>query len=53
MRSMAEGFLRWSAGPLGGAVCRDHARYPDFAFSTSEVAVLVFLYLIVRDLPQL
>lgn len=34
-----EGWLRWSAQPLGGAVCRDQAQHPVFAPSTSEVAV--------------
>ena len=29
----------WSAHPLGGAVCRDHAQYPVFAPGTSETAV--------------
>ena len=31
-------WIRWSAHPLGGAVCRDHARYPAFAPGTWEVA---------------
>ena len=50
-----EGRLRWSAHPLGGAVCRDHAQYPVFAPGSSKVAVgfLVFLYLVVHNLPQL
>lgn len=30
--------LGWRGG-LGGAVCQDHAQYPAFALSTSEVAV--------------
>ena len=34
-----EGWLRWSAHPLGGAVCRDHVQPPTFARSFSEVAV--------------
>ena len=34
-----EGWLRWSAHPLGGAVCRDLALYSAFAPGTSEVAV--------------
>lgn len=34
-----EGLLRWSAHPLGGTVCRDHAHYPAFAPGTSQVAV--------------
>ena len=40
---------------LGGAVCGVHSQYPAFAPSSSEVAVgvLVFLYLVVHDLPQL
>ena len=33
------GRLRWSAYPLGGAVCRDHALDPAFALSTSEMVV--------------
>ena len=46
-----EGWLSWSAHPLGGAVCRDHVQDPDFAPSTSEVAVgflvfFVFFFLI-------
>ena len=46
--------LRWSAYPLGGAVCSYLTQYPAFAPDTSEVAVgfLVFLYLIVHNLPQ-
>ena len=50
-----EGWLRWSAHLLGGAVCRNYVQYPDFALDTSEVAVgfLVFLYLVVHNLPQL
>lgn len=57
-----EGWLRWSAHPLGGNVCRVHAQYPAFAsgtlffvHSSSEVAVgiLVFLNLVVHNLPQL
>ena len=34
-----EAELRWSARPLGGAVCGDHAQRPAFAPHTSEVAV--------------
>ena len=34
-----EGWLRWSAHPLGGAVLRDHAQGPAFAPSSSEAAV--------------
>ena len=50
-----EGWLGWSAHPLGDAVCRDHVPHPAFAPDTSEVAVglLVFLYLVVHNLPQL
>ena len=41
-----EGWLRWSAYLLGGAVCRGHAQFPAFAPSTSEVAVaLAFFFL--------
>ena len=51
----SEAWLRWSAHPLGGAVCRVHGLYSAFAPSSSEVAVgfLVFLYLVVHNLPQL
>ena len=51
----SEGWLRWSAQPFGGAECRGHAQCPAFAPSSSEVAVgfLVFLYLVVHNLPQL
>ena len=50
-----EGWLRWSAHPLGGVECRGHAQCPAFAPGSSEVAVgfLVFLYLVVHYLPQL
>ena len=50
-----EGWLRWSAHPLGGAVCRDHACYPAFFPNTLEVAVglLILLYFVVCNLPQL
>ena len=50
-----EGRLRWSAHPLGGVLCRGHAQCPAFAPGSSEVAVgfLVFLYLVVHNLPQL
>lgn len=57
-----EGWLQWSAHPLGVAVCRVHAQYPGFAPGTLlfvvvvvvcspgpsevEVGVLVSLYLI-------
>ena len=34
----SEGWLRWSAPLLGGAVCREHARYPASVPGTSEVA---------------
>lgn len=37
-----EGWLRWSAHSLGGAVGRDHAQYP--ALGTSEVAVGLWSY---------
>ena len=33
-----EGWLRWAARLHGGAVGRDHVRFPAFAPSTSEVA---------------
>ena len=50
-----EGWLRWSAHPLGGVVCREPVQYSAFAPDPSEVAVgfLVFLYLVVQNLPQL
>ena len=35
----AGGWLRWSAHPLGGTVCRDHVQDPAFALGTSEMAV--------------
>ena len=49
-----EGWLRWSACPLDGAVCRDHAQDPVFAPDTSkwQLSVLVLLFL-VHSLPQL
>ena len=31
LRVGLEGWLRWSAHPLGGAVCRDQAQYLGFA----------------------
>ena len=52
----SEAWLRWFAHPLGGGVCRGHARYAAFAPGPSEVAVgffLIFLYLFVYNLPQL
>ena len=50
-----EGWLRWSAHPFGGVECSGHAQYPTFTPSSSEVAagILVFLYRIVHNLPQL
>ena len=47
-----EGWLRWFAHPLGDVECRDHAQYPAFAPSTSEVAVGFFVSF-VQFLPQL
>ena len=43
-----EGWLRWSAHRLGGALWRAHAQHPAFAPDSSEVEVvfLVFLYLV-------
>ena len=38
--------------PLGGVECRGRAQCPGFVPSSSEVAV-VFLYLVVHNLPQL
>ena len=48
-----EGWLRWSAHPLGGTVCRVYAQYLAFAPDSSEVAgrFLAFLFL-VHYLPQ-
>ena len=34
--------LGWFAHPLGGAMCRGHVQYPDFAPDTSNVAVELF-----------
>lgn len=41
--------------PLGGVECRGRAQCPGFVPSSSEVAVvfLMFLYLVVHNLPQL
>ena len=52
---MLEGFFGWFAHPLDGAVCRVYAQYPVFAPGSSAMAVvfLVFLYLVVHNLPQL
>ena len=38
-RTGLEGWLRWFAHPLGGAVCRGHVQYPAFAPGSSKVAV--------------
>ena len=46
-----EGWLRWSTHPRGGAVCRGHVQYSDFAPET--LFLLVFLYHNVHNLPQL
>ena len=53
-RGQPEGWLRWFAHPLGGAVFRGQAQYPAFAPGSTEVpgGFLVFLYL-VYNLPQL
>ena len=51
-----EGWLRWSARPLGGVERRGPAQDPAFAPGSSEVAVgffWPFLYLVVQNLPQL
>ena len=50
-----EAWLRCSAHPLGGALCRDHEQDPAFAPGTSEEAVglVAFLYLVIHNLPQL
>ena len=49
------GWLGWRAHPFGGGVCKGHAQYPIFASGSSEVAIglLVFLYTLVHNLPQL
>ena len=39
-------WLRWSAHPLGGVVCRVHAQYPAFSPSTPEGAVGFWLFCI-------
>ena len=48
-----EGWLRWSAHPLGGTLCRVHVQYPAFAGHPAFAEFLVFLYLVVHNLPQL
>lgn len=50
-----EGWLQLSTHPFDGAVCRNHAQYPAFPPDPSELAVvvLVFLCLVVHNLPQL
>ena len=54
-RSWAREVTEVVCPPLCGAVCREHPQCPTFAPSSSEVAsgFLVFLYLVVRNLPQL
>ena len=49
-----EGWLRCSAHPSGGVVCRGHALYPAFAPGSSEMAVGFFglLYLLSRICPN-
>ena len=37
-----EGWLRWSALPLGGVLCSGHAQDPAFAPGSSEAAVGLF-----------
>ena len=60
-RVQPEGWLRWPAHPFGG-VCRRHAQNPAFAPNTLllhsvlqqwQLGVVVFLYLVVPNLPQL
>ena len=50
-----DGRLRRFAHFFCGGVCRGLEHYPAFAPSSSQVAVrfLVFLYLVVHNLPQL
>ena len=54
-RGRAGGLLRWFAHPISDTVCRVHVQYPAFAPGSSEVVVefLIFLYLVVHNLPQL
>ena len=52
--SWARGWLRWSAHPFGGALCRGH-KYPAFAPNTLLLLLALqkaFLYLVVHNLPQ-
>ena len=46
-----EGWLGWSAHPLGGAVCRNHAEYPAFAPGISEAAVGFWPFCILQLAP--
>ena len=57
-----EGWLRCFAHPFGGGVCRGHAQYPAFApnplllllaLQKWQLGILVSLYLVVHNLPQL
>ena len=50
-----EGCLRWSAHPSGGVVCRGRAQYLLLlpALQKWQLRFLVFLYLVVHNLPQL
>ena len=36
-----EGWLRWSAHPLGGVVCRGHVQYPVCSLQTWQLGFLV------------
>ena len=56
------GWLRWSAHPFGGVVCRGRAQYPAFApnplllllaLQKWQLGFLGFFYLIVHNSPQL
>ena len=48
-----EGWLRWSAHPLGGVVCRGHVQCPALAPGSSKVAVAFFGLFVsfVQNLP--
>ena len=50
-----EGWLRWSAHPLGGVVCRGHAQYPALDPRSSKEAVGFFDLFVsfVHNSPQL
>ena len=41
----SEGWLRWFAHPLGGAVCRGNVQYSAFASDSSEMATEFFFFI--------